>query len=359
MRCTAVLLLALACVCADAETLLVVRKSAGALDFVDPGSGLTLASVPIGHAPHEVSRSPDGRFAAVTNYGTAEQPGSTLSIIDLEYPRELRRIELGEHRRPHGVAWFAPERIAVTSEVSGSLVIVDPRTGRIVERIATGQEGSHLVVAQPDGSRAYVTNRLSGTTTAIDLVTGRRLGEVATGPGSEAIALTPDGGEAWVAAQDAGSLTVFDARTLEVRATLPMSGRPIRIAISPGGTALVSCAESGEVVAVDVASRRVTARRSLGGLPMAGSAELRTGADTTTRGAIPVGLAISADGAAVHVAATRLDKLVRLVLPGLEIDRSIDVPGEPDGVALTPLLPKAACHACEAPADPYAPDPAE
>src|ERR1700752_4819401 len=57
----------------QAETLLVVRKSARAVAFVDPGSGVTLYSVPVGFAPHEISRSPDGRLAAVTNYGTRER----------------------------------------------------------------------------------------------------------------------------------------------------------------------------------------------------------------------------------------------------------------------------------------------
>ena len=44
----AVLLCAATCLAgtAFAETLLVVRKSGDALDFVDPGSGLQLASVP-------------------------------------------------------------------------------------------------------------------------------------------------------------------------------------------------------------------------------------------------------------------------------------------------------------------------
>ena len=46
---------------ATAETLLVVRKTDDALDFIDPGSGLRLATVDLGHAPHEVSVSPDGR----------------------------------------------------------------------------------------------------------------------------------------------------------------------------------------------------------------------------------------------------------------------------------------------------------
>jgi len=43
----------------------------------------------------------------------------------------------------------------------------------------------------------------------------------------------------------------------------------------------------------------------------------------------------------------------------LTVTRTIDVPGEPDGMALTPIMPQAVCHACEAPADPYAPGEAD
>ena len=209
---------------AQADTLLVVRKSAGAVDLVDPGSGLTLDSVAVGFAPHEISRSPDGRFAAVSNYGTRERPGTTLSIIDLEHPRELRRIELGEWRRPHGVAWYAPDRIALTTEEPAGLLVIDPRAGHVLMQIATGQAGSHMVAVAPDTSRAFVTNRGGGSTTVIDLASGRKLADVTTGVGSEAIALTPDGREVWVAAREAGTVTMFDADSHEVRATLPVTG---------------------------------------------------------------------------------------------------------------------------------------
>jgi len=180
---------------AAAETLLVVRKSDAAIDLIDPGSGARLASVSLGYAPHEVSVSPDGRLAAVSNYGSREQPGSTLSIVDLEQPRELRRIDLAPHTRPHGVAWFAADRIAVTTEGSKHLLVVEPESGRIVSAIATDQDVSHMVVVDAGGQRAYVTNIASGTTTALDLAAGRKLTDLATGAGSEALALTPDGRE--------------------------------------------------------------------------------------------------------------------------------------------------------------------
>ena len=45
------------------------------------------------------------------------------------------------------------------------------------------------------------------------------------------------------------------------------------------------------------------------------------------------------------------DAVVKLQLPGLDVSQTIAVPGEPDGLGRTALLPKFECHACEKPAD--------
>ena len=330
-----------------AETLLVVRKSDDAIDPVDPGSGSRLAAVSLGYAPHEVSVSPDGRLAAVTNYGSREKPGSTLSIVDLEQPRELRRIDLAPHARPHGVAWFAPDRIAVTTEGSKHVLVVEPESGRIVGAIATGQDISHMVAVDAGRQRAYVTNIGSGTTTALDLASNRKLDDLATGAGSEALALTTDGRELWVAARADGHLAIVDTQKLEVTARLPLPGIPIRIAMTPDGrTALVTCAGTAEIVAFDVATRSERARRTVN-VPRAPGAEQRSLARLAPDSVLPIGLLVSSDGASAFVAATMGDVVVQFDTGSLEPLRSIAVGGEPDGLAVTPVLPKAPCHACQ------------
>jgi DNA-binding beta-propeller fold protein YncE len=335
-----------------AETLLVVRKTADALDLMDPGSGLRLASVALGHAPHEVSVSPDGKRAAVTNYGTREQPGSTLSIVDLVQPREITRIDLAPHTRPHGVAWFAADRIAVTTEGTKHLVIVDPDAGRAVSAIETGQDVSHMVAVSADATRAYVTNIGSGTTTALDLVAGRKLGDIGTGAGSEALAVTPDGRELWVAARAAGEIAVLDTATFAILARLPLPGIPIRIAITPdGATALVTCAGSSELVAYDVARRAVRARTKVD-VPLAPDAAERPFARLAPGSALPVGLLVSRDGRSAFVAATMADRVVQYDVSALAPSRIIEVDGEPDGLASTTVLQAAPCHACEPSAAP-------
>jgi DNA-binding beta-propeller fold protein YncE len=343
------LLLAVAClgiVPAAAETLLVVRKTDNAVDFIDPGSGLRLASVPTGNAPHEVSVSPDGKRAVVSNYGTREQPGSTLSIVDLGQPREIRRIDLAPHTRPHGVAWFAADRVAVTTEGSQHLLVIDPADGRIVSAIETAQETSHMVVVSGDARRAYVTNIGSGTATAIDLVTGRKLGDVSTGAGSEALALTPDGRELWVAARADGQIAVVDTTTLEVKARLPTPGIPIRIAMTPDGrTALVTCAGAAELLAFDVETRAERGRAKVA-VPLAAGASERPFARLAPGSVLPVGLLVARSGRTAYVAATMGDRVVEFDTATLEILRSIDVGGEPDGLGSTPELPRAVCHGC-------------
>ena len=330
-----------------AETLLVVRKSDDAIDLVDPGSGARLAAVSLGYAPHEVSVSPDGRLAAVTNYGSREKPGSTLSIVDLEQPRELRRIDLAPHTRPHGVAWFAPDRIAVTTEGSKHVLVVEPESGRIVGAIATGQDISHMVAVDAGRQRAYVTNIGSGTTTALDLASNRKLDDLATGAGSEALALTTDGRELWVAARADGHLAIVDTQKLEVTGRLPLPGIPIRIAMTPDGrTALVTCAGTAEIVAFDVATRSERARRKVNA-PRAPGAEQRSLARLAPDSVLPIGLLVSSDGASAFVAATMGDVVVQFDTGSLEPLRSIAVGGEPDGLAVTSVLPKATCHACQ------------
>ena len=69
-----------------------------------------------------------------------------------------------------------------------------------------------------------------------------------------------------------------------------------------------------------------------------------------------MGIALGADAASAFVAATQADAILELTLPALTVRRTIVVPGQPDGMALTPAMPQAQCHACEAPADPLAPE---
>ena len=74
----------------EAETLLVANKREATLTLVDPDTGIVRAAIPTGLDPHEVEVSSDGRWAVVSMYGTDDEPGSTITVVDVRAGKELR-----------------------------------------------------------------------------------------------------------------------------------------------------------------------------------------------------------------------------------------------------------------------------
>lgn len=328
---------ALLCSPLPGATLLVANKSDDTVDLVDLDSGESVATLPTGHAPHEIAVSADGKTAVVSNYGDRAEAGSSLTVIDVASGRVLDTVDLGRHTRPHGLAWVSASEVAVTAEGSKHLLVVDPFVGRVLREIDTGQDVSHMVAVEPGGGRAFVANIGSGTVTVADLAKGVKLGDVATGPGAEGIASTPDGTEVWVANRAADTISVLDSQTLEVKATVPCPGFPIRVAMAPDGLrALVSAARSGEVVLLDVQARKELARSKLD-LKNAADAATRLFGDRFGASPVPVGLVIHPGGKRAWVAATQADAVVAIDIRTLEAVGLIEAGREPDGMAYSPL----------------------
>ncbi len=326
---------------AAAATLLVANKTDSTVSLIALPSGEVRATLPTGEGPHEVAVSPDGRLAAVSDYGRSA-PGSTVTVLDVEAATVVRSVQLGEHRRPHGLAWLPDGRLLVTTEASRSLLVVDPKDGKVLAATPTGQEVSHMVVATPDGRRAFVANIGSGSVTVVDLVERRKVRDVPTGAGAEAIAVSPDGKQVWVGNRAADTLTVMDAATLEVLAQIPCPGFPIRMALTPDGKrVLVSCARSGEVAVFDGSSRKELFRRKLD-LASVKDAGSRLFGDRFGESPVPVGLLVAPDGGRAWVAATQADAVVALDPGTLEVIGLLRAGREPDGMAYSKVDVKAA-----------------
>lgn len=313
-----------------AGTLVVLNKSEATASVVDVARGTALGTLPTGAGPHEAAASPDGRLVVVTNYGTREAPGSTLTVLDVPGRRVARTIDLGPGRRPHGVVFLDGRRVLVTAEGTGSLLLVDVAAGEMRREIETTQEVSHMVSVTPDGRRAFVANIGSGTVTAIDLETGAVLAQIPTGRGAEGIAVAPGGEEVWVTNREADTVSVVDASRLRVLAELEAARFPIRVAFTPDGRrALVSCARSGDVAVFDAASRREVGRLRAGLPPRPGAENLLGFA-----GGVPVGIVVDPSGSRAFVAHTNADVVAVFDLATGDLVGALRAGREPDGMAL-------------------------
>ena len=225
---------------------------------IDAAIGKVIVTVPTGEAPHEVAATHDGRFAVVSNYGTRERPGNSITVIDLQRLAVARTIDLGEYRRPHGMAFFPGDTLlAVTSEVSRAVLLIDFRNGKVVGTVPTGQRASHMLAMSSAGDELFTTNIVDHTISRLDVRNRatRMIIPVAKHP--EGIAIAPDGKHVWVGSNDDSVVVVVDTDAGRVIDTLRGFGMPYRMALSRDGrSAVVTDPVRGEIRLFDARTRR-------------------------------------------------------------------------------------------------------
>ena len=296
------------------SVLLVVNKTENTLAFVDPATGQITVKAQTGDGPHEVVT--DGTRAYVANYG-AQTAGATLSIIDVAGRRELRRVDLGPLRRPHGMV-MAEGKVYFTAESNRVVARYDPEADRVDWVMGTGQTGTHMIAAHGGGSTLFTTNVGSDTVSVISRGANPlawTVTTIAVGKGPEAMAISPDGAELWVAHSQDGGVSVIDVAERRVAHTFDLrTKRSNRLAFTPDGElVLISDLDGGELVVVD-AGARVEVKR----IPL---------------GRSPEGILVAPDGGRAYVAVTGDNAVAVIDLRTLTVLGRFETGTGPDGMA--------------------------
>ena len=320
---------------AHGATLAVANKAEATVSLIDLGSGDVVATLATGEGPHEIGISPDGRFALVTNYGTRDRGGNSLTLIDIRAAGVVKTIDLGDYGRPHGVEWLDDESAAVTVEASKALIVVDVGREKVTQSIGTDQEISHMVALDPERGRAYTANIGSGSVTVLDLGKGTRETNITTGDGAEGIAISASGEHIWVTNRGADTITILDADTLETAGEIGSEGFPIRATATPRGQILVTRARAGNLVIYDAATfeeLRVVAF-DLESMDV----EERLFGDRFGDSSVPIGVIADDKGDVAWVAHANADVITEIDLATGEIIRMLRAGKEPDGMGFSPL----------------------
>ena len=114
-----------------------------------PGSGLRLASVSLGHAPHEVSVSPDGRRAVGRTTARASSRDRRSASSTSSSRASCGASTSRRTRRPHGVAWYrAGPDCRHDRRLAAPAASSIPTPAGSSSAIETGQEVSHMVAVE-------------------------------------------------------------------------------------------------------------------------------------------------------------------------------------------------------------------
>ena len=299
-----------------AQTLAVALTEENRVLLFDARTYDSVASVPVGPAPHEIAASPDGRALYVGNTGRSGNPERlTVTRIDLSESARTGVIDAGDCDGLHDLRvsrsgrllWIACGRARTVAEI-------DLATGTPRRQWRSPLDGGWMLAASPDERRIFVAHLEGQGVSVID----REQHTVTTvpGPGPEyGIEVAPGGGEVWVTAPDSGRVTVLDAEGDSVLAAFAGAGKgPGRVGFTPDGRHIViAYDEPATLTLVDVASRTPA-----GSIPLA---------------AVPKVVAVSPDGRFAAVSHPEA-KLVSVVdLEHRAVVRTIAVPSTPDGVA--------------------------
>jgi YVTN family beta-propeller protein len=298
------------------SALLVLNKEDNSLSIVDPVTLKTVAQIPTGEGPHEIVASDDGKLAFVGNYG-ARTPGSTLSVIDLVTQKELRRVDLGALRRPHGLA-FADGKLWLTAEQNKLIARYDPTTNQLDWLLGIGQNGTHMLAFSKDRALLFTSNIGSDSITLLQRSSdpnGWTFTNIFVGKGPEGADVSPDAREFWAANSGDGTVSIIDVAAKKVTQTLDVrTNHSNRLKFTPDGKiVLISDPGSNTLVIVDAGTRKELKR--------------------FTVGRQPEGILIPPDGTRAYVALAG-EKIIAVIdLKTFEVTARISVGNGPDGLA--------------------------
>ena len=298
--------------------LLVVSRE-GSLAIVDPATRKVVGRVKTGEEPREVAVSSDGRLAFVSNYGSPETAGRTISVIDPAAQAEIRRVDLGVLSRPHGLA-FAAGKLYFTAETNKLIGAYDPIANRVDWLLGTGQNATRTIWVSPDASRIVTANRDSNTIGIFERsgVADWNQTVIPVGKGPEGFDISPDGAQLWTANSRDGSVSAIDlvAKRL-IRTFNVQTSRSCRLKFTPDGKlALISDQERGDLLVFERATRKEMKRIPLGHEPSA--------------------ILVTPDGSRAYVSMTGDNDVAAIDLRTFDLAARIAGVNAPDGLAWLP-----------------------
>lgn len=295
------------------SALLVLNKAENSLALLDPQTLAITARIRVGEGPHEVIASADGNLAFVGNYGTAQAPGSSLSVIDVAAQKELRRVDLGAFRRPHGL-FELNGKIYFTCEVNRVIARYDPAADTVDWLMGTGQDATHMITGHSEQKKLYTANIRSATVTMFDFaIQPLSVTQIAVTNQPEGIDASPDGKEVWVAHRGSGNVSIIDVASKKVVETIKAGTDPYRVKFTPDGKrVLISDPQGGALLVLDAITRKEIKR-----IPVEG---------------VPAGITVSPDSKRAFVTAIQANGIAAIDLESLSFSKKVETGKGPDGL---------------------------
>jgi len=249
-----------------------VTSNSNNVSVIDTATNKVTATVPVGISPLGVAVAPNGKKVYVANYRNG-----TVSVIDTAINKVTATVPVG--RSPYGVAVNkAGTKVYVANCFPDNNVsVIDTATNK-VKATVKGVRSPIGIAVSPDGSKVYVTTGLkSGTVYVIDTSTNKVETKLGVKPYPLGVAVSPDGSKLYVTSVveypsdwGGGAFSVIDTATYNAIAIMEVGDTPDAVAVTPDGTKIYVTNEFSDTVSIiDAATNTVTATVNVGRDPFA------------------------------------------------------------------------------------------
>jgi YVTN family beta-propeller protein len=244
------------------------RRSGGspvALVTAEYENELFAVSLPGGRVLRRVRlHNPRTVAAGVAGPAVVVSPSGTVTLLSF---RTLRPLAVLRGFRSPQIAAIAPdgEHAFVTDDASGYLSVIGFAQRRVVGRVLVGVSAHHLAIS-PDQQRVWVAlGEHASTIVVVDthaLNRPRVVRRLRTRVPAHDLAFAPDGRTVWVTSAKSAYVSVLNAQTGRLVATVPAGPPPQHIVFLPyrGARAYITSGYGSTIEMVDVHTGKVLRR---------------------------------------------------------------------------------------------------
>jgi len=309
--------------------LYVVNKASSSITIFDLFEGKQIKELSIEIEPHEATTLTNPNRVIVTNYGTPDVEGRSITVINADSNTIEKTIALGESLKPHGIISLPqPNRVAVVTDIGNDLSVINVVTDVVEKQISTQQDFSHLLVHHPFKPLIYISNINSGSVSVIDVELDKVIKIIPCSKRAEGIDITPDGAELWVTNIKENFISVINTETYKTTARIDTGKEPLRLKFSNDGKqCLVSNAGDGTVSVYNT-----TTKKQISSISIPGKKNIIE--KVLYRTPRPVGILMHPNGLYAFVSNLTASRVEVIDMRNFTLVSSIKVGNMPDGLAL-------------------------
>ncbi len=244
----------------------IANSSDGTLSVIDTTSNIVSAtiSLPANSQPNCVAVTNDGTTAYVT-LGLNAPSGDNIAVIDTASNTVAGYISATNTAEFFGIAVTPDGSTLYCADGNAQIRVIDTATKATIATLTLAGNGGLAV--SPDGSKVYAAdsgalNRLTIINTTSHAISGT----IPFSAEPNGVAFSPDGTKAYINYANTNDLTVIDATTNTISATITSipgsySGG---IAVTPDGTKLYVATEPDIVTAIDTSTNMIITTITVG-----------------------------------------------------------------------------------------------